>query len=156
MIRRITFVGLLALLGCSEEDPADLAVDTALCARLQNGPATAFMASTSTTTAPSVGAGAGGIRIDVSLPAERSGSLAFDISEGARFAVGLNQDIELVVVRNAGPVVPADELRLDNISCPELVVRRLYTFELGSYTVTLGPAEADAVSLAFERYPAEE
>ncbi len=156
MNRLFALTCVLALLGCNEDDSLDLAVDTALCGRLQNGPATSVAASTSTTTAPAAGASTAGTRIDVSLPPQQSGSLAFDISDGARFAVGLNKDVEFVVVRNEGPVVVADELRLDNIVCPDLVVRRLYSFELGSYTVTLGPADADTVSFAFEPYPTEE
>jgi hypothetical protein len=151
MMKKLLSACLLSsalLVGCGE--PAEDA-DAEGCEHLQEGPAVAIAASTSSASAPLVGNDHK--RYDITLPAGtggNTGSVSFAASEATDYTFFLSADVSLTLTRSSGQTVAFESSAKSSASCGDIKGRYVAPLEVGTYTLTFGPSSAGSVSLVIE------
>jgi len=147
MMKKLLSACLLSsalLVGCggSTED-----ADGEGCEHLQAGPGVAITASTTAGNAPAVSNDHK--RYDIALPSGSAGSVSFAASEATDYVFFLNADVPLTVTSASGQSVAFESSAKSSESCTDIKGRHVVPLEVGTYTLTLGPASG-TVSLVIE------
>ncbi|QRK07726.1 hypothetical protein JQX13_48390 [Archangium violaceum] len=152
MMKKLLSACLLSsalLVGCGESNE----VDVEGCEHLAEGPAVAVTASASTSgTLPSVGNDHK--RYDITLPAgtggNYTGSVSFAAAEATDYVFFLGADVSLTVTSSSGQAVAFEESAKSSEQCGDIKGRYVAPLEVGTYTLTFGPASQSSVSLVIE------
>ncbi len=129
---------------------AETNLEDGFCRLLQSGPEASITAAATPEDAPELALADTVVEVDL-LPEGDGfwGLAAFTADEPGSFAIGLSEDVDLIV-RDAADSEIAPETVVDGSACAELVVRYTYPMEVATYWVEFTGAAADEVDVVSE------
>ncbi|HYO56060.1 hypothetical protein [Archangium sp.] len=150
MMKKLLSACLLSsalLAGCGKSNEADVEG----CEHLKEGPSASVNASASASGAPAVNNDHK--RYDITLPAGsggNTGSVSFAASEAIDYVFFLGADVPLKVTNASGQEVAFEASTKSSTQCTEIKGRYVAPLQVGTYTLTFGPATQGSVSLVIE------
>ena len=154
--------GLAAAFGiaCSEDDHdhdhegehGDEELEAEACAHLANGPYAAITAGSATDTdLPS--AAIEHTSVDITLIGGEGGNVGF-VSFAAEadgdYVFFLDADVGFMMFDGTGNAVEIEATEIGSEACTDIAVSHTLELAVGTYTISLGPAEATEVSMVHE------
>ena len=137
--------------GCGDDHPEEEGVDAEACEHLQEGPASAVIATLGTDAPPAIRADHR--RYDITLadgPDGKQGAVSFAVSEAADYVIYTNADVPLSITTASGDAVEIEESTSSSTGCTDIKGRHVVPLTVGTHLLTFGPTSTATVSVIVE------